>query len=85
MSELGLLAAEAFASVDPPSRIVMTVGPNSGHPEAATYDVIGLGDDAILGVRVHVLGEPTGDGFRIEMVELTNLCGRDVTPDGYCV
>jgi len=51
-----------------------------------TYDVIGLGDDAQLGWRLHVFGTPSesGEGFFLKSIERTLLCGRGVS-DGFCV
>lgn len=87
MLDLGLLAADTMASEDPPSRIVMTVAPTVTDLGEVTYDVIGLGDDAVRGVRLHVFGEPMpgGEGFSLKSVESTVLCGRGVTADGLCI
>ncbi len=85
MEELGLLVSEVFESVDPPSRIVMTAEPTFGDLGEVTYDVIGLGDDAEYGVRLHVFGEATADGFALKAVELTSLCGRGVSDERLCV
>jgi uncharacterized protein YraI len=85
MEELGLLISEVFESRDPPSRIVMTVEPMLGDLGEVTYDVIGLGDDAEYGVRLHVFGETTAEGFALKTVELTSLCGRGVGDDELCV
>ena len=85
MLELGLIVAEAFASDDPPSRIVVTAAPTVGDVGEVTYDVIGLGDDALFGLRLHVFGTPdeSGEGFTLKTVEQTTLCGRGVI-DGLC-
>jgi hypothetical protein len=88
MLALGMRVAEALASSEPPSGIVMTVAPSVRGPLGeVTYDVIGLGDDSIFGLRLHVFGQPDdgGDGFSLESVERTFLCGRGVTSDGLCV
>ena len=85
MLDLGFLMAEAVASVDPPSEIVLVVAPTEGDLGEVTYDVIGLGDDALRGLRVHVFGEPVDGGFTLATVEETALCGRGVDPDGACV
>lgn len=84
MADLGQLVAEALASDDPPSRIVMSVAPTGGDLGEVTYDVIGLGDDSVAGLRLHVFGAPQDDGFSLETVETTLLCGRGVS-DGLCV
>jgi hypothetical protein len=51
------------------------------------FDVIGVGDDAVLGVRLRVFGAPVQDGEGVELrsVERTLLCDRGVTDDGRCV
>lgn len=85
MDELGRIVAGSQASTEPPSVVVMTVGP-IGDLGEVTYDVIGLGDDSVYGYRLHVFGEPVGDGFSLHTVERTALCGRGVTSgNGSCV
>lgn len=87
MVDLGTLVAEQYASTEPASDIVMSVAPTVGDLGEITYDVIGLGDDAQVGVRLHVFGQPTagGEGFSLKSVEVTGLCGRGVTADGLCI
>ncbi len=85
MEELGLLVAGVFASTDPPSRTVMTVMPTMGDFGEVAYDVIGLGDDATLGYRLHVFGQVVDDVLGLYSVERTELCARGVTGDGLCV
>jgi hypothetical protein len=87
MLDLGLIVAEAMASDDPPSRIVMSVAPTVGDLGEVTYDVVGLGDDALGGVRLHVFGDPAegGEGFVLSNVERTFICSRGVTDDGFCL
>jgi hypothetical protein len=86
MGDLGEKVAEALASDDPESRITMSVLPSVGDLGEVTYDVIGLGDDALFGLRLHVFGTPhdSGDGFVLKSVEQTALCGRGAS-DGLCV
>lgn len=86
MLDLGRIVAEALASPDPPSAIVMSVSPTVGDIGEVTYDVVGLGDDSIAGYRLHVFGRPaeSQEGFELESVEATALCLRGVTPDGLC-
>lgn len=83
MLDLGLIVAEALASVEPPSRIVMSAAPTVGDLGEVTYDVIGLGDDSLYGVRLHVFGTPDegGEGFVLKAVERTQLCGRGISDD----
>ena len=98
MLELGGIVAAATASVDDPvSRVTVTVAPSEGGDLGeVTYDVVGLPDDSVVGVRLHVFGTPTDadlprsaflqtSAFTLKTVESTSLCGRGVTPDGLCV
>lgn len=86
MLDLGLIVAESLASTEPESRITMTVAPTVGDLGEVTYDVLGLGDDAIGGYRLHVFGAPTdsGEGFSLMSVERTYICSRGVSPEGLC-
>lgn len=84
MADIGLAVAETFASDEPASEIVMVVAPTVGDLGEVTYDVIGIGDDAVRGFRVHVFGQPADETFEIKSVEVTTLCGRGVTEDGLC-
>jgi hypothetical protein len=86
MVDLGTLVAEAFASEDPASTIVQVTAPSVGDLGEVTYDVIGLGDDAQVGWRIHVFGaQEGGDSFGLKSAEVTALCGRGVTAEGFCV
>jgi hypothetical protein len=84
MLDLGFIVAESFASEEPVSDIVLVVAPTVGDLGEITYDVIGLGDDAVRGVRVHVFGDPIVEAFTLNAVEVTTLCGRGVDA-GACV
>lgn len=86
MTSLGRLVAEALASDDPPSLIVNVVEESIGDLGEVTFDVVGLGDDSVRGVRLHVFGEPSDDGFTLRTVEQTVLCdpARGVDEDGLC-
>ncbi len=86
MLDLGLIVAEALASEEPLSRVVMSVAPTVGDLGEVTYDVIGLGDDSLHGVRLHVFGTPDegGEGFVLKSVERTQLCARGIS-GGFCV
>ena len=86
MLDLGFLVAETFASEEEPvSEIVLVVAPTVGDLGEVTYDVIGLGDDAVRGLRVHVFGDPIVEAFTLRMVEVTTLCGRGVDAERRCV
>ncbi len=79
MRALGRTVAETLASADPPSTIVMSVAPTVGDLGEVTYDVVGVGDDALAGFRLQVFGAPDGDGFDLKSVEATVLCARGLT------
>lgn len=78
MTDLGQQIAADFASDDPPSRIVQVVAPTVGDLGEVTYDVVGLGDDSVAGVRLHIFAEPhdSGHGFELRSIEATDLCAR---------
>lgn len=80
MQDLGELVAAGFASTDPASDIVQSVAPTVGDLGEVTYDVVGLGDDAGAGYRLHVFGTPTegGEGFALKSIERTSYCLRGV-------
>ena len=86
MTELGQLVAEAAASDDPPSRIVNVVRESTGDLGEVTFDVVGLGDDSVRGVRLHVFGERVDTSWRLRTVEQTSLCdpARGMDADGTC-
>ena len=84
MMELGTIVAEANASTDPASRIRMSVAPTVGDLGEVTFDVVGLGDDALFGVRLQVFGTPGDENFSLKSVERTLLCGRGLSADGLC-
>jgi hypothetical protein len=91
IADLGRLVAEA-ADNDPdvPTDIVMSVDADeTGDLAEVTFDVIGLGDDAVRGIRLHVFGQPleSGDGFELRTVEATDLCDPvrgPAEPAGIC-
>jgi len=87
MLELGQIVADARASIEPQSRITVTIAPTVGDLGEVTYDVVGIGDDSVLGERLHVFGQPTesGDGFSLMAVEAEIMCIRGVTPEGICI
>ncbi len=93
--ELALLVGEALASDEPPSRVVVTVAPSlfEGLGEVMV-DVLNIGDDSLLGYRLHVFANPGGDWmseepgpFTLRSVERAVLCHshRGVTAEGLCV
>ena len=78
LTQLGELVAAEFASVDPPSRIVLTVAPSVGDLGEVTYDVIGIGDDSVLGFRLHLFAVEGdgGESFELRTIEQTLFCAR---------
>lgn len=76
MEGLGQKVAEALASTDPASTIVMSSAPSGGDVPEVIYDVVGLGDDAQRGWRLHVFAAVDGGVFSLKSVEATALCGR---------
>ncbi len=84
MLDLGMLVADSAKSEDPPSRITVTVAPSTGDLGEVTIDVVGLGDDAVVGFRLHVFGQAGADGFSLKSIEEQVMCGRGITADGLC-
>lgn len=85
MTDLGELVAGVFASEEPESDIVQVTTVTSGDLTEVTYDVIGLGDDAVRGDRLHIFAEQVSGGFSLKSVELTSICGRGVDTNDLCV
>lgn len=86
MQELGrIVAASQASSEEGGARLVMVVAPSeSGDVGEVTWDVVGLADDSVRGLRLHVFGTPTEMGFSLDAVEQTLLCDRGVADDGTC-
>lgn len=84
MLDLAMLIAESFVSEEPGSTVTVTVAPSVGDLGEITIDVVGLGDDAIRGLRLHIFAQPGPDGFTLKTIEQTFLCGRGVTAEGLC-
>lgn len=85
VEEAGLLVAAQRTADQPPSvQTVVVDGPVEGDAGEVVIDVVGLGDDALAGERLHVVTERTGQGHSVRSVELTPLCARGVTEDGLC-
>jgi hypothetical protein len=66
--------------------ITVTVvdGPRHGDLGEITVDVLGMGDDSVLGARLHIFASPDGGRFTARTVEATMLCARGVD-DGLCI
>lgn len=94
LTELGVLVGETLASVEPLSRVVVTVGPSVFEAVGEiSVDVLNIGDDSLLGFRLHVVADPHGDWmsedpgpFTLRSVARTILCqsSRGVTEEGLC-
>lgn len=81
MVDLGLLVADFYASDDPPSLIVQSFPPVVWDLGEIAYDVVGLGDDAVAGIRLRVFAIPSesGEGFALKSIERTTFCSRGVS------
>ncbi len=87
MLDLGREVADAMVYGPEKARIVVSVAPSIGDLGEVTYDVVGLSDDSVRALRLHVFGQPTasGEGFSLKSVEATNFCDRGVSDNGLCV
>lgn len=87
MLDLGTTVADSFRVDEGGFRAEMVIPPAVSDLGEVTFDVVGLLDDAQLGWRLHIFGQPTagGEGFSLMSVEATALCGRGVTAEGFCI
>jgi hypothetical protein len=85
MRALGSAVAGAYTSTEPPSIVVVTVDSSVGDLGEITMDVVGLGDDSVAAIRLHVFGAPTSGSFTLKSVEGTPFCYRGVSAAGRCV
>ena len=94
--ELGLIVGEAMASEEPPSHVHIVTRPIVFEALGeVTVDVLNIGDDSLLGYRLHVFATPGAEDwmsedpgpFTLRTVERTVLCHshRGVTADGLCI
>lgn len=88
LAGLARIVAEAVASDEPPSRIVVSGAPTVGDLGEITVDVLGLPDDAVRGFRLQVFAQPDpeSDLFALRTVESTTICDshRGVSEEGLC-
>jgi len=77
MEELGLLVAESFVSDDPPSEVVMTAPATLSDLGEVTYDVVGLGDDAVRGLRLQAGGSPALLGAQLRRLAADCRCAAE--------
>lgn len=64
--------------------VTVVDGPHYGDLGEITVDVLGMGDDSVLGTRLHIFASPDGGRFTARTVEATVLCARGVT-EGLCL
>lgn len=85
---VGLEVAESITDEEYVQRIVISVAPTEGDLGEITYDVVGLGDDAVSGQRLHIfVVDEEGNGtWTLRTVEATSMCHshRGTTPEGLC-
>jgi hypothetical protein len=85
MLDLGTTIAEHIAESSSSAEITLTAAPTVGDLGEITLDVVGLEDDAVRGVRLHIFATPNDETFTLESVEQTLICGRGVDAEGLCV
>jgi len=82
MTGLAEEVAAVFTQEDEPGSTVVQVTPVSeGDLHEVTYDVIGLADDSVRGLRLHVFAEEVTGEFQLRTVEILLICGRGVDGD----
>ena len=79
--QFGFSVAETFASTDPVSTIALVDVSDS----VVTFDVLGLGDDALKGLRLTVATTEIDEGFTISGLQEQAICSRGLAPDLKCV
>lgn len=85
MLDLGTEVAQVYVSTEPPSTVTVSVSPSVGDLGEITVDVVGLGDDSVTAMRLHVFGTPGTQSFTLKSVEGTPFCSRGVAASGRCV
>ena len=88
IADVGQAVADSQSQGEATRRIEMVVAPTAGDLGEVTFDVVGLGDDAVAGLRLHVFAvDESGDGtYTIKTVEVTAMCQsyRGGTPGEPC-
>ena len=77
--DLGLKIAKTQSNEETPPTITTIDGPTlNGTSGDITVDLIGLGDDALLGYRLTISAteDPSGESFTMDSVERTLICLR---------
>lgn len=79
--------ASSASAGDGSVEVVVIDGPTSnGSSQIMVIDVTGFADDAVLGNRIRVIGDPGPRGsFVVVGIESTLLCRRGTTADGLCI
>lgn len=75
------------SSEEPPSRTTRLTDYDYGDLIDVTIDVLDLGDDSLMGWRLHIFiaeAEDSDDVY-LKSVERTAICGRGVTDDNLCL
>ena len=62
MAALADIVAGTLASTDPVSKVTTTVAPSLGDLGEITIDIIGIGDDSVLGFRLVIFGQSEDGG-----------------------
>ena len=85
---VGLEIAESVSEEEYVQRIVIAVPASEGDLAEITYDVVGLGDDAVSGQRLHIflIDEEDNGTWTLRTVEATFMCHshRGTSPEGLC-
>jgi hypothetical protein len=85
---VGLVVAESITDEEYVQRIVVAVPASEGDLAEITYDVVGLGDDAVSGQRLHIflVDEDDNGTWTLRTVEATFMCHshRGTTAEGLC-
>ncbi|MCP4962872.1 MAG: GerMN domain-containing protein [Actinomycetia bacterium] len=77
VGEIGEIVLEARSRfADPKPTGIVVDGPSAGDLHEITYDLIGFGDDSVLGERLHLFIAEEGGTFGLKSVEVTYLCAR---------
>lgn len=80
IEEIGAVVIEARSRfADPKPTAIVVDGPTRGDLHEITYDLLGFGDDSVLGERLHLIaadGVQAGGPLELESVEVTYLCAR---------
>ena len=79
--QFGFNLAETFASTDPVSTIALVDIDDT----VVTLDVLGLGDDALKGLRLTVSTTEIDEGFTVSGLTEQAICSRGLTTDLKCV